>query len=64
LYSRAWASNADAAASSATNVHHGNVVAAAICRHADATAADAAAICRAAPGSPFGERAVNSQVLP
>ncbi|HWR47852.1 MAG TPA: hypothetical protein VN327_09630 [Pseudonocardiaceae bacterium] len=38
----------------AANIHHGNVVADAICRHAAATAQDAEAISRAAAGSPLG----------
>ena len=48
----------------AANVHHGKVVAAAICRHAAATAQDAEAISRAAAGSPLGDRAVHSQARP
>src|SRR5690349_9874569 len=63
-YSWAWASNAPAADSMAAKTHHGKVVAVAICRHAAATAQDAAAISRAAVGSPLPDRAVASQAWP
>jgi hypothetical protein len=53
---RACVSNAPAADSMAANIHRGNVVAVAICRHAAATAQDAEAISRAAAGSPVGDR--------
>ncbi len=60
-YSRAWSSHAAAATSTATNVHHGKVVVAATCRHAAATAHEAADISRAATMSFLGACAVNSQ---
>jgi hypothetical protein len=63
-YSRAWDSNAPAADSMAAKIHQGNVVAAAICRQAAATAQDAAAISRDAAGSPLPDRAVVSQARP
>ena len=40
-------------------VHHGKVLVVSICRQTAATARDAAAISRAAAGSPLGERAVS-----
>jgi hypothetical protein len=48
----------------AANVHHGKVVAAAICLHAAATAHDVVAISLAAAGSPLRDRAVISQARP